>query len=177
VPERSLRSALARKRPTFWWSVRTSLPKPTTSRCAPSQRLELGQGLHRLAQELGVTSRVKFVAQLPDTEVVSLLQAATALLQPSLAEGFGLPALEAIACGTPVIASDIPPLREVLGEAGTFAAAGDAHELSLAIKRLAGDAELRQELSARGLERAKRFSWDTTARLTWEAYRDVARSS
>ena len=138
------------------------------------QRLESGRGLHGLAQQLGVAERVRFVAGLKLEQLLSVFQAATALLQPSLAEGFGLPALEAIACGCPVIASDIPPLREVLGPAGTFASPGNVPELSSAICRLATDAGRRAELRALGLEQAKRFSWDETAALTWQVYREVA---
>ena len=140
------------------------------------QRLEPGRGLHRLAQELGIEARVKFVAGLEQAQLLALFHAATALLQPSLAEGFGLPALEAIACGCPVIGSDIAPLREVLGEAGTFAAPLDSAGFAEAMKRLANDSARRSELCARGLEQAATFSWDKTAALTWDVYRDVARA-
>lgn len=140
------------------------------------QRLEPGRGLHRLAQELGVAERVSFVAGVSQEQLLAVFQAATALVQPSLAEGFGLPALEAIACGCPVIASDIPPLREVLGDSGTFAPPGDAPALAAALRKLGSDAELRAELRARGLEQAKTFSWDETAALTWQVYQEVAAS-
>lgn len=139
------------------------------------QRLEAGRGLHRLAQKLGIEQRVSFVTGLSEGQLLSLFQAATALLQPSLAEGFGLPALEAMACGCPVLSSDIPPLREVLGDAGTFAPPGDPIELSRAMKQIVVDAPRRHALRARGLERRKLFSWDETAALTWEVYREVAR--
>jgi glycosyltransferase involved in cell wall biosynthesis len=140
------------------------------------QRLERGRGLHRLAQELGIAERVKFVAGLSQPQLLALFHAATALLQPSLAEGFGLPALEAMACGCPVIASDIPPLREVLGQAGTFAAPLDSVGFAAAMQRLVADTSRRSELRAAGLEQATRFSWDKTAALTWDVYRDVARA-
>jgi glycosyltransferase involved in cell wall biosynthesis len=139
------------------------------------QRLEAGRGLHRLAQNFGVDHRVSFVTGLSEAQLLSLFQAATALLQPSLAEGFGLPALEAMACGCPVIGSDLPPLREVLGDAGTFAPPGDPIEFSRAMKQIALDASRREALRRRGLERRKLFSWDKTAALTWEVYREVAR--
>jgi glycosyltransferase involved in cell wall biosynthesis len=138
------------------------------------QRLEPGRGLHRLAEELRVAGRVSFVPGLKLEQLLAVFQAATALLQPSLAEGFGLPALEAIACGCPVIASDIPPLREVLGDAGTFTAPGQVQELAQAMLALARDPARRGELRARGLEQAKSFSWDETAALTWQVYREVA---
>ncbi len=139
------------------------------------QRLEAGRGLHRLAQSLGLEPRVDFVARLSEAQLLSLFHAATALLQPSLAEGFGLPALEAMACGCPVIGSDIPPLREVLADAGSFAAPGDASELAGAMQQLARDRSRREDLRRRGLERSKAFSWDETAALTWEVYREVQR--
>lgn len=138
------------------------------------QRLEPGRGLHRLAQELGVTERVSFVPGLKLEQLLSVFQAATALLQPSLAEGFGLPALEAMACGCPVLASDIAPLREVLGAAGTFTAPGDVPELAHAMRALSRDGARQSELRARGLAQAKTFSWDETAALTWQVYREVA---
>lgn len=138
------------------------------------QRLEPGRGLHRLAQELGVAERVSFVAGVGQAQLLAVFQAATALVQPSLAEGFGLPALEAIACGCPVLASDIPPLREVLGAAGTFTAPGDVAALARALRAFAADEGRRAELRARGLEQAKTFSWDETAALTWQVYADVA---
>ena len=140
------------------------------------QRLEPGRGLHRLAQELGIAERVSFAAGLSQPQLLALFQAATALIQPSLAEGFGLPALEAIACGCPVIASDIAPLREVLGKAGTFAAPLDGGGFAEAMKLLVSDQARRSELCARGLEQAATFSWDKTAALTWDVYRDVARA-
>ena len=138
------------------------------------QRLEPGRGLHRLAQELGIAGRVSFVQGLKREQLLSLFQAATALIQPSLVEGFGLPALEAIACGCPVVASDIAALREVLGPAGTFVPPGNAAELARALRSLARDAKRRGELREAGLAQAKTFSWDETAALTWQVYRDVA---
>jgi len=138
------------------------------------QRLEPGRGLHGLAQELGVSGRVTFVSGLGEADLLAVFQSATALLQPSLAEGFGLPALEAMACGCPVIASDIPPLSEVLGPAGTFVPPGNAPELGRALLSVAGDASRHAELRALGFEQAAKFDWDETAKLTWEIYRDVA---
>lgn len=151
-----------------------AIAKRVEQRLVLVQRLEPGRGLHRLAQELGVAERVSFVPGLKLEQLLPVYQAATALVQPSLAEGFGLPALEAIACGCPVVASDIPPLREVLGPAGTFAAPGNFDELGRALLLLANDANLRTELRARGLEQAKTFSWDETTALTWQVYQDVA---
>jgi glycosyltransferase involved in cell wall biosynthesis len=138
------------------------------------QRPRLGHGLHRIATNLGILDRVHFVRQVDTPDLVALLQSANALLQPSLSEGFGIPVLEAMACGCPVVASDIPPLREVLGEAGTLVPINDGVALGAAMRRLTDDPILRQERSAQGLERARQFSWDKTAAQTLEVYREAA---
>ena len=137
------------------------------------QRTRRGAGLERLAQELGIAARLRWLPTLSEPELVTVLQAARALLQPSLVEGFGIPALEAMACGCPVIASDTPSLVEVLGGAGLHASVGDAADLAGAMRKLR-DGSLRDELRARGLERARAFSWDTAAAQTLEVYREAA---
>jgi glycosyltransferase involved in cell wall biosynthesis len=137
------------------------------------QRTRRGAGLSRLAQELGIADRLRWLPTLSEAQLVTVLQAARALLQPSLIEGFGLPVLEAMAAGCPVIASDTPALVEVLGGAGLHAAVGDAAGLAAAINRLRSGS-LRDELRARGFERARAFSWDVAARQTLEVYREAA---
>jgi glycosyltransferase involved in cell wall biosynthesis len=146
---------------------------------APEERLVLvqrtssGRGLSQRASELGIRDRVRWLPDLKLEDLIVLLQSARALLQPSLVEGFGLPALEAIACGCPVIASDTPALVEVLGGAGLHAALGNASDLAQQIRRMQ-DPVLRRELSARGLERARDFDWDRTAKATLEVYEEAA---
>jgi glycosyltransferase involved in cell wall biosynthesis len=105
-------------------------------------------------------------------DLVSLLQAARALLQPSIVEGFGIPVLEAMACGCPVIASDTAALVEVGGGASLHAAVGDASALAAAITRLRS--ENREDLRQRGLARAAQFSWERTAAETLAVYREAA---
>jgi glycosyltransferase involved in cell wall biosynthesis len=117
---------------------------------------------------------VHFSGSVAIERLVSLYQSASALLQPSLAEGFGLPALEGMACGTPVIAHDIPALREVLAGAGCLIPVGDVPALGQALKRIASEPAWARELAARGLERARAFSWDRAAELTWQVYSEVA---
>ena len=138
------------------------------------ERQHSGRGLGRLASELGVADRIHWIGAVPEDDVIVLIQSARALLQPSLAEGFGMPALEAMACGCPVIASDIPPLREVLGGAGVYVKPGDTIDLGRALRLVADEAGRREEMRGHGLERAKLFSWERTARETLEAYREAA---
>jgi len=137
------------------------------------QRTRSGAGLSRLAQELGIADRLRWLPTLSESELVTVVQAARALLQPSLVEGFGIPALEAMAAGCPVIASDTPALVEVLGGAGLHAQVGDVAGLAAAMNRLRSGS-LREELRARGFERARDFSWDAAAEQTLEVYREAA---
>ena len=106
-------------------------------------------------------------------ELVELFQGALALIQFSRLEGFGMPALEAMACGTPVVASDIAPLVEVLGGAALHVPL-QAAALAAALRRIVEEDGLRAELSARGVERAAGFSWDRCAAGHLEVYREAA---
>jgi glycosyltransferase involved in cell wall biosynthesis len=100
-------------------------------------------------------------------DLAGLYRGAAALVLPSRYEGFGLPVLEAMACGTPVVATPDRALREVAGDAALFA---EPHELGEAIRRAVAE---RERLSAAGIARAKRFSWAETARRTADAYREA----
>jgi glycosyltransferase involved in cell wall biosynthesis len=102
-----------------------------------------------------------------ETELAELYRGAAALLLPSRHEGFGIPVVEAMASGTPVVLSDEPALREVAGDAASYATDGD---LAGALRRALDD---RERLSAAGLERARRYSWEESARRTVEVYRSV----
>jgi len=137
------------------------------------QRTGSGTGLLKLAEELGVTRRLRWLPNLSAGELVTVLQSARALLQPSIVEGFGIPALEAMACGCPVVASDTPALVEVLGGAGLHAKVGDAAALAAALARLR-EGTIRESLRQKGLERARAFSWERTAADTLEIYREAA---
>ena len=136
------------------------------------QRTRSGAGLSRLAQTLGISSKLRWLPTLNEPDLVTVLQAARALVQPSLVEGFGIPVLEAMASGCPVIASDTPALLEVLGGAGLHAAVADVAGLASAMNKLR-NAALHSELRERGLLRARAFSWDTAAEQTLEVYREA----
>ncbi len=100
---------------------------------------------------------------LPDAVLPAVLSGAWGLIYPSLYEGFGLPALEAMACGTPTIVTSLTSLPEVCGDAALYVDAHDPRELIEALLTLAGDPGLRAELGRRGIERARAFSWDGAA--------------
>ncbi len=110
-----------------------------------------------------------------DDDLPALIAAATAFVFPSLYEGFGLPPLEAMACGTPVLCSDRSSLPEVVGDAALLFDPTEVEAIRAALRRLLRDEALREELSRRGLERARRFSWQRTAEQTLQLYRRLAR--
>lgn len=138
------------------------------------QRLHRGKGLSALASRLGIAHRLVWLEGLSRAEVITLLQSAGALLQPSLYEGFALPVLEAMACGCPVVASDIPALREVTAGAAQFFPADDARALGAALSEITGSEELRKSLGRAGTTRARDFSWNRAARETLEVYHEAA---
>ncbi|HKB79528.1 MAG TPA: glycosyltransferase family 1 protein [Thermoanaerobaculia bacterium] len=109
--------------------------------------------------------------------LAALYRGAIAVVQPSLEEGFGLPALEAMACGTPAITSNTPALLEVTGDAALHVDGRDVDEIAAAMRRVMDDPALRATLGARGAERARTFSWSRCAALTRDAYRSAFRLS
>ncbi|MEG3438625.1 glycosyltransferase family 1 protein [Pannus brasiliensis CCIBt3594] len=113
--------------------------------------------LQQQAEELGISPRVKFVDYVPYEELPILLNQALALVYPSLWEGFGLPVLEAIACGTPVITSNLSSLPEVAGEAAIYVDPYKVSEISEAMRQIAGNSAVRSNLRDLGLQRASQF--------------------
>jgi len=120
------------------------------------------------------TADIRIVGYVPEAELAALMNGAIAFVYPSLYEGFGLPPLEAMACGTPVITSNRSSLPEVVGDAALLVDPENTRDLALAMARLVDDAPLREELRERGLERAGGFSWRRTAELTSAVYESVA---
>ena len=120
-----------------------------------------------------LTGRVHLVGHVEDEQLPALYSAARALVFPSLYEGFGLPALEAMACGTPVIASNTTGLAEAVGDAGLTVDPLSAEELAEALRRVLTDGSLRERLIAAGHARAAEFTWARTARATADVYREA----
>lgn len=126
-----------------------------------------------LVRELGLDEQVVFTGPFREQDKASLLSGATTFLFPSLYEGFGIPALEAMACGAPVITSNGSSLPEVVGDAGCLIDPMDQDSITGAIGDLLESPDQRAELSARARERAARFSWRQVAEQTVEVYRRV----
>ena len=118
---------------------------------------------------------VRVEGRVEDAELVEWYNAADALVLPSLNEGFGLSALEAMACGTPVLGSEIDALREVAGDAAILVAPRDVDAWSAALQTILDDADRRAELRRRGLIRAERFTWSEAAQRTLAVYEQVIR--
>lgn len=131
----------------------------------------LYEPIFRRLDELGLQDHVKVLEDFSHADLPPIYSAAAALAFPSLYEGFGLPALEAMACGCPVVASDRGSLPEIVGEAGSLAPAEDAQALATALLRVLADDGWRNELVRRGLQRARSFSWRRTAEETLAVYR------
>ncbi|NEQ48934.1 MAG: glycosyltransferase family 4 protein [Leptolyngbya sp. SIO3F4] len=118
------------------------------------------------AEALGLASQVKFLNYIPYTELPTLLSQSLALIFPSLWEGFGLPALEAMACGTPVIASNLASIPEVTADAAILVNPYKLYELTQAMTDIIKDPQLRHQLSWAGIKRSQEFSWDKTGKAT-----------
>lgn len=129
------------------------------------------------ARELGVGSHIVFAGYIPREHLPGVYAAASALLYPSLYEGFGLPPLEAMGCGTPVLVSNTSAMPEVVGDGGVLVDPRDVQQIAEGIVRMTQDEVLRQEIAERGLERAKRFRWEEAARRTLGVLEDACSSS
>ncbi|MEH1855885.1 MAG: glycosyltransferase family 1 protein [Nostoc sp.] len=119
-------------------------------------------------EELGITNQVKFLEYIPDSELPKIINQAIALVFPSLWEGFGLPVLEAMACGTPVITSNLSSLPEVAGDAAILINPYNTGEITEAMQSVATDSVLRSRLSSQGITHSQQFSWEKTGKATTE---------
>jgi len=132
------------------------------------------EGIFRLVDDLRLGDEVIFLGYVPDEDLPALLNLATALVYPSLYEGFGLPVLEALACGTPVVTSRVSSLPEVAGEVAAYCDPRDVTDIARAIRWLLMDEAVRERLSQRGPAQAGKFSWDEAARRVLQVYKAVA---
>jgi len=126
--------------------------------------------------KLGIEQRVRFVGYVPEADLPGLYGAADLLVFPSLVEGFGLPPLEAMACGTPVVSSDAEALVETTGDAALHAPARDPDALAEAMRRVLHDAVLATRLREGGLAHAAQFTWARSAEATRAVYREAIES-
>ncbi|MEO6656085.1 MAG: glycosyltransferase family 1 protein, partial [Pyrinomonadaceae bacterium] len=124
----------------------------------------------------GVQDRVSFIGFVPDEDLPALYTAAKCFVYPSFFEGFGLPPLEAMQCGTPVIVGDRTSLPEVVCDAGLLVDPFDTNAIESALERVITDDKLCKDLSKKGLERAAQFSWIKTARQTLKIFEMVGHS-
>ena len=127
----------------------------------------------RLLESSGLERHVRQMSRVSEEDLVGLYNMANVFVLPSLYEGFGLPVLEAMACGTPVIAADAASLPEVVGDAGLLVDPRSPEDIAEAIAQVLKDPALASDLRERGLRRAREFTWERTARGTLEAYHQV----
>jgi glycosyltransferase involved in cell wall biosynthesis len=133
-----------------------------------------GTAVEALIGELGIGAHVVRTGPVTQDQLAALYTSAEAFAFPSLMEGFGLPVLEAMNCGVPVVASNASAIPEVVGDAGVLADARDPEAFANALERVLSDPILRADLRHRGLERAQQFSWQRCAEGTLAAYRELA---
>ena len=134
----------------------------------------MGWKMEALEREIaahGVRADVRLTGYLQDDALVGLYSAATALVWPTFFEGFGLPPLEALACGCPVITSNVTSLPEVVGDAGVLLDPRDVPAWTEALRRMAEDAAWRGAWQTRGVARAAMFTWQRCAQQTVACYR------
>jgi glycosyltransferase involved in cell wall biosynthesis len=155
-----------------WAGARDELGDRQLAIVGPGRDEKYIASLHSLAAELGIAEDVVFVGGVPLEETVSFYQAADVFAYPSLNETFGLPILEAMACGCPVVTSDTSAMPETAGGAAVLSDPKDPASIAHAIVEAAGPA--REYLRELGLKRASQFTWAATGAATLDVYREVA---
>lgn len=129
--------------------------------------------VYHLVKALQLGERIRFTGYIPGEDLPIVYNLAQIFVYPSLYEGFGFPPLEAMACGTPVITTAVSAMEEGVGDAGLLTPPGDETGLTLAMRRLLEDPDLRRSLSEQGWRRAAQFTWPQAARATLNVYRRV----
>lgn len=130
--------------------------------------------IFKKVQESKLEKDVIFTGFVNEEDLPALYSGALFSVFPSLYEGFGLPVLEAMGCGTPVITSKVSSLPEVVGDAAILVDPMNIEELAWRMEMLCESSDLREELGKKGLERSKLFSWEKTAQKTLEVYKELA---
>lgn len=133
----------------------------------------LNSEIYAAIQEKKLESKVIFTGYVSDEELVAIYNLADVFVYPSFYEGFGIPPLEAMACGTPVITSNTSSLPEVVGEGGIMLDPSDTRAWASSICRVLRDESLRSKMVLNGLLQAKKFSWERTARETLKVFEEV----
>lgn len=144
----------------------------------PQTHLVIAGGRSSLFREIGLSSlpdRVSLTGYVADEDLPPLYSGALAFVYPSFYEGFGLPPLEAMACGVPVVSSNSTSIPEVTGEAAVLVDPRDTESIARGIHSVLDDASLQETMRTSGLERARAFDWVKSARMVWEHLGDVAR--
>ncbi len=129
--------------------------------------------LNKISLRLGIADQLVNIGYIPDEELSVVYSSSTLFIFPSLYEGFGLPPLEAMACGTPVISSNTSSLVEVVGDAGILVNPRDTDRLAIEMHHLIINSNVREALIKKGLERVKRFTWERAAQETLQVYESV----
>ena len=132
--------------------------------------------IQKIIAELDLEEKVIWLGYIDDEDMPAMFTGADLFVLPSYYEGFGFPVLEAMSCGTPVIASNVTSIPEVVGDAGILVSPTDVEELTRSMSALLKDQELRNTLIKKGLERSKTFSWEKCARETLEVYNELLNS-
>lgn len=142
----------------------------------PQRRSTRFTEVERLIGEMNICDAVKLIGWVDEADKPSLYRLATCFVYPSRYEGFGLPVLEAMACGTPVVTSNTSSLPEIVGDAAFMVAPDDARGMAGALLALSNQSDLARELGQRGLARARMFNWARTAAQTLEVYEEAVAS-
>lgn len=131
--------------------------------------------LSELASKLKITNRLVFLGFVPEEDLPSIYRGAMAVMLVSLYEGFGIPIIEAMACGVPVLTSNVSAMPEISGGAAHLVDPMNEGAISAGIEKIVNDTELRETLIKRGILRSHEFSWDDTASKVWKIFASVSK--